>query len=213
MRYFNSLPFLNTTDNQGNTVVLRNLLVRTQLIPQLAKNPLLFYQYSLQEGDTPEIVANKYYGDSFRYWITLYGNPNILDPQADWPLSSNQFLIYLNDKYGEVSNNNVLSYTQGTIHHYEKVVTTVDSTTQTTVIKTVEIDENTYNSITPFTSTQNLVNGSNTVIGSVTYSVSVNAVSIYDYENQMNEAKRNVNLINSSYASEMETQFQTLVKS
>lgn len=203
MKYFNSLPFLTTTDNNGNSIALRNLLIRTEMIPQLAKNPLVFYQYTLQEGDTPEIVANKYYGDPFRYWIVMYGNPNMLDAQSDWPLTTQQFLLYLNDKYMEVSNNNVLSYTQGTVHHYEKVVTTIDNTSQTTAIKTVEIDENTYNNLQTFTNT----------VGSVTYSVSGNAVSIYDYENQLNESKRNINLINNTYASAMETQYQLLVNS
>ena len=124
-------------------------MVRTDLIPQLSKNPLVFYQYSIQEGDTPEIIADKYYGDSFRYWITLYSNPNIMDPQSDWPLTSQQFLIYLNDKYATAANgsSNVLSYTQGTVHHYEKIFTSYDDETQTTAVKSVEVDLDTYNNI------------------------------------------------------------------
>jgi hypothetical protein len=206
MKYFNSLPFLNITNTDGTQYLLRNLLIRTGLIPQLANNPVLLYEYALQDGDTPEIVANKYYGNSYRYWITLYSNPNIIDPQADWPLSSQQFLLYLNDKYSAVSNNNVLSYTQGTIHHYEKIVTTIDGNTGTKVIKTVEVDENTYNSITPFTNTQTFSTGNY-----ITYTVSTNAVSIYDYENNLNESKRNIKLINSIYANQVETQYQSLV--
>ena len=58
MRYFNSLPNLITTDNKGNLLALKNLLVRTSLLTKLQENPLLFYKYDLQEGDTPEIVAN-----------------------------------------------------------------------------------------------------------------------------------------------------------
>lgn len=207
MRYFNSLPYLTTNDNNGNIVALKNLLIRTQLIPQLAKNPLLFYTYSVQDGDTPEIIANKYYGDPFRFWITLYGNPTILDPQADWPMSSQQFLIYLNDKYGAVANGNVLSYTQGTIHHYEKTVTSVDGDSGTTAIKTVEIDEPTYNLIIPSTVTKSFSNGTK-----ITYTISTNAVSIYDYENKLNESKRNINIINSAYANQIESRYQTLVK-
>jgi len=207
MRYFNSLPYLTANDNNGNIVALKNLLIRTQLIPQLAKNPLLFYAYSVQDGDTPEIIANKYYGDPFRFWITLYGNPTILDPQADWPMSSQQFLIYLNDKYGAVANGNVLSYTQGTIHHYEKTVTSVDGDSGTTAIKTVEIDEPTYNLIIPSTVTKSFSNGTK-----ITYTISTNAVSIYDYENKLNESKRNINIINSAYANQIESRYQTLVK-
>ena len=46
----------------------------------------------------------------------------------------------------------------------------------------------------------------------VTMIISRNAVSIYDYENGINEAKRNINLINSTYVSQVEKQYQTLVK-
>jgi hypothetical protein len=208
MKYFNSLPYLTNTDSNGNTYLLRNILIRTQLIPQLASNPLLFYKYQLQDSDTPEIVANKYYGDSFRYWIVLHGNPSKMDPQGDWPLNSEQFTAYLIDKYSEVAggDSHVLSYTQGTVHHYEKLITTVDDETRTTSIKDVWIDENTYNSLIPYTKQQTFSDGSK-----ITYSVSSKAVSIYEYENGVNEAKRNINLINSTYANQVETQYQTLV--
>ena len=208
MRYFNSLPYITNVDSNGKTFVLRNILIRTQLIPQLSTNPLLYYAYSLQEGDTPEIVANKYYNDPYRYWIVLYGNQNVMDPQKDWPLSSQQFILYLNDKYGDVANGDVLAYTQSTIHHYEKVITTIDGDTQTTAIKTVEVDQNTYNNIITSTQTQVFPNGSR-----VSYSVSGAVVSIYDYENNLNESKRNINLINANYASDIENRYQTLVKS
>ena len=45
----------------------------------------------------------------------------------------------------------------------------------------------------------------------VTYTTTKNVLSIYDYELQQNEAKRNINLINSNYASDMEIQYKTLV--
>ena len=208
MEYFSALPFLTTTDGNGNSIVLRNLLVRTGLIPQLAKNPLLMYRYAVQDGDTPEIVANKYYGSPFRYWITMYGNPQMMDPQSDWPLSTKNFTIYLQDKYATSANGtaNVLSYTLGTVHHYEKVITTIDNTTKTTAIKVVEVDQDTYNSIIPLTTTSTFPDGS-----SITYTVEPNVVSIYTYEDQANEAKRNIDLINSTYASAIETQYQSLV--
>ena len=210
MEYFSALPFLTTTDGNGNSIVLRNLLVRTGLIPQLAKNPLLMYRYAVQDCDTPEIVANKYYGSPFRYWIALYGNPQMMDPQSDWPLSTKNFTIYLQDKYATSANGtaNVLSYTLGTVHHYEKVITTIDDTTKTTAIKVVEVDQDTYNSIIPLTTTSTFPDGS-----SITYTVEPNAVSIYNYEDQVNESKRNISLINSQYTTQIETQYQSLVKS
>jgi len=207
MRYFNSLPSI-VLQNNNSFYSLKNLLVRTEMIPQLARNPLLFYEYSLQEGDTPEIVATKYYNDPYRYWMVLYGNPDKLDPQGDWPLNSNQFNTYMIDKYADAAGgaNNAISYAFSTTYEYQKSLTTTDSETFTRSIKTVVVDEDTYNDIQPSTNKFNFSNGT-----SVTYDVSKNAISIYDYESEQNEAKRNIKLINANYAEQMETQYQSLV--
>jgi len=209
MRYFSSLPSILNADQYGNFNVLTNLLIRTELIPNLATNPLLFYQYSIQDGDTPESIANKYYGDPYRYWIVLYGNPHLLDAQSNWVMTSNQFTSYLQDKYKTVAGgvDNVLSYTQQTPYEYQKIITTYDDTTQTTAIKTIAIDQVTYNSLSTSTTKQTFGNG-----GTITYTISKNALSIYDYENQLNESKRNINLINNSYASDIELQYKNLVR-
>ena len=98
MKYFNTLPKIATIDYSGNYIVLTNLMIRAEIIPGLLNNPSLFYSYDTKEGDTPEIIATKYYGDPYRYWIVLYGNPNIKDPQADWPLTNQQFTPYLKNK-------------------------------------------------------------------------------------------------------------------
>jgi DNA-directed RNA polymerase subunit H (RpoH/RPB5) len=208
MRYFNSLPNVVSTDSSGNSVLLKNLLIRTELLPKLSTNPLIFYKYSIQDGDTPEIIADKYYGDSYRYWLVLYANPQIQDPQWDWPLDSNEFTTFLQDKYSEAAGGvaNVLSYTQGTVYQYEKIVTTIDNSSGTTAVKNVVVDYNTYSMITQSTTTQKFPDGS-----SVTYTISSKATSIYDYEVSVNEAKRDINIINSVYATELETQYQALV--
>ena len=211
MRYFDSLPYISNTDQYGNVTLLKNILLRTELIPKLASNPLLFYEYELRDGDTPEIIANKYYGDSYRYWIVLYGNPQIMDPQFDWPLSSNQFLTYLQNKYADAAGgvDNVLSYTQTAYYRFLKIITTVDNTTGTTAVKTVIVDEDTFYNHTPgLATTQTFADGT-----SVTYTITKRVLSIYEYENDLNEAKRNIKLINKNYANDMELQYKTLVSS
>ena len=109
MLYFNSMPKILTPDVNGDGILLTNLMTRSELIPSLLNNPMMFYKYDIQDGDTPEIVADKYYGDSYRYWIVLYAN-QILDPQWNWPLNNQQFDAYLTKKYSSAANNsNVLS--------------------------------------------------------------------------------------------------------
>jgi hypothetical protein len=208
LKYFNTLPNTILKDSSGNFYQLKNLMVRAKLMTQLSSNPLLYYQYSLQEGDTPETVAFKYYGDQYRYWLVLIAN-EIMDPQWQWPLSTVNFQRFLNDKYStEATNLNItaLQYTQSTVHSYQKVTTTKDSNTGTLAIKTVDIDVDTYNSILPSSQTVSFPDGS-----SVKYSIDKSETTIYDYELQKNEANREIKLINSAYANNMEKQLIKLM--
>ena len=77
MKYFQSFPFVSTTDYNGNQIALTNLMLRSEIVPTLLNNPLLFYNYDIQDGDTPESIANKYYGDPYR--CLLYTSPSPRD--------------------------------------------------------------------------------------------------------------------------------------
>jgi hypothetical protein len=217
MKYFETLPSIITTDYNNNLVLLKNLLARAVLLPQVQNNPLLLYSYAIQDGDTPEIVAHKYYGNVDRYWIVLHGNQS-LDPQWDWPLTSQQFQKYIVGKYKQdtanslnisVSSTNesqILSYTLGTVHHYEKTITTRDNVTQTQAVKTITIDKDTYDSTTITERTATFSDGSTSI-----QSTTKDIVSVYNHENNLNEAKRNIKLINSSFAGPLELQLKSLM--
>lgn len=207
MYYFQTLPLITKTDYSGNQITVNNLLTRAYLLPSLQKNVMLFYTYNLMEGDTPENIAYRYYNDPYRYWLVLYSN-GILDPQAEWPLTNQQFLIYLNDKYSDSANGvaNVLPYTTSTIHHYEQTVTTSDTSNLQEQVITIEIDEQTYTTLIPTTKQISFPNG---IV--VTKSVDKNAISIYDYENKLNESKRNVQLMRDVYVLSAENQMKSLM--
>ena len=198
MQYFDTLPKIIEYDNKSIGRVFTNLLARASVIPELLKNPAMYYSYDIQDGDTPEIIAHKYYGDSYRYWMVLLAN-EILDPQWEWPISGNIFNDYLIGKYGQSFN------TQATIHHYEKTITQFDSGTNTTTTNTVEIDLNTYNTTFETTKSYTLPTGV------VTVTISKAAVSYYDYELALNESKRNIQILNSLYVDQLETQFKKLM--
>lgn len=205
MLYFESMPKILTPDVNGNGIVMTNLMARSEIIPSLLNNPMMFYKYDIQEGDTPEIVADKYYGDSYRYWVVLYGN-QILDPQWNWPLNNKQFDNYLINKYSSAANNvNVLAYTQSTIKEYRKTVKSIDSISLVETVDTFVIDTNTYNQPIIPSATYQLPNSK------VSQTITKSIVSIYDYELEQNEAKRTINLINKIYVSELEQQFKSLM--
>lgn len=172
-------------------------MARASVLPDVLKNPMVYYNYDIQEGDTPEIIAHKYYGDSYRYWIVLFAN-QLLDPQWDWPMTSSVFQSYLTEKYGTFA-----IYSEA--HHYEKIITQYDANSQTTTVETIIIDEGEYNTLVDSTNTYTLPSGP------VTITTTKLAVSYYDYESRMNENKRNIRILNSRYVDQLESQFKSLM--
>ena len=183
MLYFNSFPKIITTDYNNNLMLMTNIMNRAEIIPSLLKNPLLFYSYDIKESDRPDIIADKYYNDSNRYWMVLLAN-NIIDPQGGWPLSGQQFDQYILSKYSADAGSDILavvtSYTQGTVHHYEKIITTSDTSNLQQQSLTIQIDEDTYNNTIEKTTQKTFSNG---VV--VTETISKKAVSIYEYESNL----------------------------
>jgi len=62
----------------------------------------VFFTYTLQEGDRPDIIAEKYYEDSNFAWLIYYAN-EIIDPYFEWPMQQNEFEEYLKIKYGSIA--------------------------------------------------------------------------------------------------------------
>ena len=207
MKFFRSFPKI--LDNTGNYVT--NLLVRTDLIPELMNNESLFYQYDTQEGDTPEIIANKYYGDPYRYWLFLYGN-NIMDPQWDLALSETNFNLYINSKYSAAANalnQSIIQYTQTTINGYYKTISSYDPVSQTTSTNDYQLDYATYLTIPQHQQLSTTLEDGSTV----TTTITTYSQTIFDHEVSINENKRSVNILNERFAKDMENQLTTLLQS
>jgi len=209
MRYFEVFPQIALQDQNNNYMIYTNIMARVNLIPSLINNPSIYYQYNIQEGDRPDIIATKYYNNPYRYWIFLYGN-NIIDPFWDLPLTDYNFNVYLNDKYGASANANgqsVLAYTQTTPYQYQKVVTTTDSTSGLTTQRIYNTDYNTYANLpVNVVSTNYFPDGS-----SVSVTTSRQIQTIFDYELETNENKRLVNIIDKKYAQNMEQSLKSLM--
>jgi len=197
MQYFDTLPKIIQSDDVGISRIFTNIMARASIIPDVLKNPMVYYNYSVQDSDTPEIVAHKYYNDSYRYWAVLFAN-KMLDPQWDWPMSGKVFDDYIDNKYGQ-------NEAQSTVHHYEKILTQFDYGTNTETVNKVQIDLFSYNNLVE----QKVLLTLPTGVVSVT--TSKRAVSLYDYEYELNESKRNINILNAAYIDVLETQFKELM--
>ena len=197
MQYFNKLPKIIQYDNKGVGRVFTNLVTRASIIPEFLKNPMIYYQYTMQEGDTPEIIAAKYYGDSYRYWIVLFAN-ELLDPQWDWPMSNKVFEEYITTKYPNIQ-------TTVEVHHREKILTQYDSGTNTETVNRVKISEFDYNQLVESNYYKTLPTGD------VSVSITKREVTYYEYEMELNDAKKTINLLNNNYINQLETEFSELM--
>ena len=111
MAYFQKFPFMAYAVNNDNQYKLvRNLLKRVKLRANIKSGLFLFDKYDVIEGEKPEDVAFKIYGDAEYHWVILMTN-DIKDRYFEWPMSQPQFHQYLEDKYGVGESDS--------IHHYE----------------------------------------------------------------------------------------------
>ena len=116
--YFQNFPLIPYDSvGDGQYKLVTNLLKRVALRAKVRTNTLLFDTYNVQEGQTPEMIADKLYGDPNLHWIVMYVN-NITDRYHQWPMTTPQFLAFLNDKYSDPDG----------LHHYEIPQTSGDTT-------------------------------------------------------------------------------------
>lgn len=171
----------------GNYDLATNIFVRIGILNTLKNNVSVFYPYLVQDGDTPEIIADKYYGAPDYHWVVLYMN-DIVDPNYDWPLSYKKFENYINGKYGS------LAEAQSRIVRYEKTIVRTDSSSGVSTTSKIIVDATTYASISNSTVTYNLVNGT-----TVTEIITKNTVTAFQDELDINERKRSIKLLKREY--------------
>tara|TARA_B100001564_G_C20378994_1_gene551433 strand:+ start:32 stop:541 length:510 start_codon:yes stop_codon:yes gene_type:complete len=122
MSYFERFPLYayDIQDTQNQTLIT-DILRRVNLKGNVAANTLVFDEYNVQDGDQPDIVARKYYGDSELHWIIV--TVNNITSRYDWPLDQVALSDFVNDKYSNPDG----------IHHYEINATSGDTTKKLTV--------------------------------------------------------------------------------
>ena len=116
--YFNNFPIIPYDSvGDGNIKLVTNLLKRVALRSKVRTNTLLFETYDVRDGETPEMLADKLYGDPNLHWVILYVN-NVTDRYHQWPMTSAQFNTFLTEKYSDPDG----------LHHYEITQTSGDTT-------------------------------------------------------------------------------------
>ena len=172
MTYFDMFPNIYySAKGDGKFTIMKDLLARVKLIANVKDNILGFDYYDVKDGETPEMIAHKYYGDVNLHWTILVVN-DVIDYYEDWPMSVQRFEQFVKDKYDNP---------QG-IHHYEISQTSGDTTV------TIDVGMNT------------------------TEYPSATAISNYQYEDSLQEKKRQIRLIGTRYISDFVKEFESKMK-
>ena len=108
-----SYPF-----SESDFVVAKNFFRRYKINDDVFQYAVFFKKYTIKDGERPETLAEKIYGNQFYDWVILLTN-NMVNAQYDWPRTN--YEIYkmveeeFDDPYSEISHYEI----KETIGHYQ----------------------------------------------------------------------------------------------
>jgi hypothetical protein len=230
--YFKSFPYTYySQDDRSTAQLITNITTRVVLSDEVKNNLSLYDEYDIKDGETPEILADKYYNNPLLHWIILHTN-EILDARFDWPQTSANLSKYIQGKY-----NNTIA-----VHHYEDgngVYTNANLQLSSNVsyglyeVGNVVVNSSNTgkgfvngkpsSSIIFLTVTEGgfitgdiirVGNRANTTanVSAVTV-VSGTPVTVYEYEDAVNETKRRIKILKSAYVDGIVRDFKKKLES
>lgn len=110
--YFSKFPkfaYDFEINGQRKVFIVSDITNNVRFRKEILANIALYDEYDMVDGETPEMVAEKVYGNSQYHWIIMLVNERF-DYLADYPLPYTSLVKYVDDKYGEGNANEV--------HHY-----------------------------------------------------------------------------------------------
>jgi hypothetical protein len=124
MSLFNLYPKVSFSVNDFDKIKAIDITATLKIRDFIRTFRGINYQpYLVKDGERPDNVAYKVYGDPKLDWLILMANDihNIYD---EWPKSSEQFREYIVDKYGSIA-----AATSVTKYYYDKYRNIIDEST------------------------------------------------------------------------------------
>ncbi len=183
--YFRNIPYFEyvsrtpDTTNISQYQKVKNLFKRGKLKNDIFNNLTYFTKYQITGDDRPDNVAYDVYEDETLDWVVLLSN-NITNIQTEWPLDHQSFYNFLIEKYGSEEE------IHG-IHHYE--TTEVRDTNRAIIVpKGLKVPKDYSIEFYDYRL------GSYTTVSNIT-----TEVTNQDYENKIEDEKRNIYLLRAYY--------------
>ena len=200
MSYFRELPDILYQSNllhkvsSQEYIQIKNIFRRVKIQDWIQDNVQFFNKYTIRDGERPDTMAERLYGSPDRDWIVIL-TAGITNIRNDWPLSNYDLYRYVEAKYGTDLN---------AIHHYETIEVR-DNKGRLILPAGQRVDQN-FTIPTPYdASATNFYVGVRPQTDNISYK-SVNSdinpvtgVSNYEYETQLNESKRRIEVMKPIY--------------
>ena len=191
--YFSIIPNLAYDEkpikypfSKSDYVTAKNFFRRYKVNENIFSNAVYFNKYAIRDGERPDSLAKRFYGNQFYDWVILITN-NMVNAQYDWPMTNYEIYKTLENEYDD-------PYTE--IHHYEiledfdryKKGTLTDKTFYDGTHKFYNIDTGTY------------INKAGNTIAT--------AIPVAEHFTRENEKKREIYLLKPKYFMQFVTDFK-----
>ena len=192
MAYFEYLPDVQVrtssyrTNNVDPYKLAKNIFRRIKIRENLDDIILGFNQYTIKNNQRPDQVALDVYGTMSYDWVVLLTN-NIINLYDEWPMSEDELERYIDSEYEEDADS---------VHHW--VTQKITDTRGRTLLRDGRIVSEDFSYTRP----------DGTAIPKEDL---VRPISVYDYESEKNDYKRNIYLLRKQYINGFIEEFSTLV--
>ena len=183
MSIFNYYPGINYNNQRAV-----HILSKAEVLNNSLEDQRKFFTYVVKNNERADIIAYREYGDPTLEWV-IYLINGIVDPYKDWPLSESDFKKYLEKKYN--TNAYLLSSVNNSVAYYYYQGLATD-TEEEIAAYNYTLTKETYDAL------------------SVEEKSGWVAKSIFDYENEINESKREIILLKPIYLNDFIQQFKSL---
>lgn len=96
-QFFQNFPEIQYKLNDGRTVTIKDFFRKAKVDNASIANIVDYQYYELSEGERPDVVATKLYGNPDLHWVLFLVNN--FETYTDWYKSQESFESYIDEKY------------------------------------------------------------------------------------------------------------------
>lgn len=179
---------------------------------------VIFIPYTIKDHDSPESIANDFYKDPRLFWVILIIN-NIVNPYVEWPMTVYELELFTRKKYGSLTH----------VHHFRNIQTgkiydEVDDaflrykqrSSELVLQRSIRLDNYMYHYFLDGKTGVDYIYKHNVTLGTYLNTellgANIKPVSVFEYEIELNEARRHIKIIPREYLLSFTEGFKNALK-